>query len=271
MKLALSLLTICSLATASPALGKSDIYLDTEAPAYRQKEKSLLVEVARGKAKPSGPEVTQWISTYNESKAYQQLAHDYKQKVFDILGVPDLTAEDLGPYQKWREKNKALLKGVNNYTSGDPSGGGFSEDLNWATVNRKLLKGERLNREEEQFYQEILHAMEMLPKAKGLVFRGIKGTKADFERIRPGEKIYRSGFTSTSVSYEVANGFGYNGKHPVTVIIFETTGGWPVSPLTFGDLEEFEVLLPPGNELEVVYTVMDQAANTAYIFARQTK
>lgn len=273
MKLLTPLIMVCTLASSSLALGKNDFYLDTEAPAYQQKEKALLVEVARGtaSAKPSGPEVTKWIAAYGESKAYQRLAHDYKQKILDVLNVPDLTAEDLGPYKKWQKQNKELLKGIDNYTSGDPSGGGFSEELNWAAVNRKLLKGELLNAEEKQFYQEILGAMETLPKAKGLVFRGIKGTKNDFNRIRPGEKIHRSGFTSTSVSYDVAKSFGYHPKHPVTVIIFETTGGWPVSPLTFGDLEEFEVLLAPGNEVEVTYTVMDPAANTAYIFARQTK
>lgn len=269
---AFALAALSLLSAASPAFGKG-FYLDTEAAKYQQKEKTLLLAQARGgsSASPTGREVTGWIEAYTESGAYRKLAVDYNQLLYKYLGVPDPSAEDTTRYGNWRKANKELLKGIKNYTSGDPSGGGFSEDLNWATVNKKLLKGERLNREENAFYEEIRRAVDSLPKARGLVFRGLTYTQADIDRVRVGDKIFRGGFTSTSLSYEVAKQFAFNGKNPMAVIILETLGGWPVSPLTFGDLEEFEVLLAPGNEVEVTYKVIDTQANTAYIFARQLK
>ncbi len=248
------------------------VYLDTEKPEFKDENKTKLLSTTAGKLTPTGEEVSAWVEGYTKGKVYKKIAQLYTKDLFKVLGVPKLNYTNSRDSERWRKKNKKLIDGVDKYTGGDDSGGGFSDKLNWSIINKKLNKEEALSIDEEKFYQDILFSIYTLPKINGLVFRGTKGTQESFNKLKIGDPLTRFGFTSTSLSFEVALGFAYYGQeNPQVVIVLDSLAGAPMSALTFGDLPEFEALLLPKVDIKVTYKIQDFEKNIAYIFATQGK
>ena len=261
---ALAAVAVCTLYTnVAPA---TPTYLDTETiPHPAQTE---LLKAATGFAKPSAEETLALVESYSNSDQFAAIIERYTNDLFKILKI------DPKKSKQWIAKNKELYQGIRNYV-GDSGEGERDEIISWQSINGKLRSKEPMNDGEKKFYREILRSIELLPRVKGLVFRGVRMNKARYDGLIEGSVWHQAAFTSTSLSFAVAAGFGYGAPPDRTgVLIIKTKGGAPVSPLTFdggfrgqpGRIFEREVLLTSGQDLIVRHKVEDTANNRYYIF-----
>jgi hypothetical protein len=251
----------------------ADIYFDTES--FPHPAKTELLKAARGEIKLSADSTKALITAYSESDIYTKIIQEYTSQLFKLMNV-DRMEPDL-----WRAANPAIAKGILNYVgASDESMADPDPDApSWMTINAKLRSREKFTEREQVFFDEINFALKQIPQAKGLVFRGHKLSVEQYEAIIAGKPWHQRAFTSTSLNYWTAFGFGrgYEGSTKTGILILQVNAGVPVSPLTFdsgfqgqpGRIDEHEILLPAGQTLCVHSKIDDQANSTYYIYGRQ--
>ncbi|RZA06841.1 MAG: hypothetical protein EOP11_09275 [Proteobacteria bacterium] len=252
------------------ASGAAPNYLDTSS--YPSPGQSQLLAAAEGRGQPTAKELRSLTEAYESDPAYLKLVEAYQGGLYRYFKVnPEKPAA-------WKKKNAKLLKGIDNYV-GSSDESMADEEISWQSINGKLRQKEKLTAAEQKYLDEIKASMALLPTVKGLAFRGQAMTPERFASI-PEKAVWpQMAFTSATLSYSTARGFGrgHEGYSWTGILILKLKSGAPVSPLTFdggsggqpGRLDEYELLLAPGSKLFVHAKIKDEENQTYYVLAEE--
>ncbi len=161
------------------------------------------------------------------------------------------------------ELDAARSRGVDVRSQAGLSGP-LEDSIKWYTstgyqyINEALRNGVPLVDFVKSHGENIISALNMLPKHEGVLYRALAvDDLPDLAgRIVPGELIGDKGFLSTSVSREFVKSFR-GGRGTVIYIIENSKNGRNVSG--YAQLHQGEVLLPPGSIMRVKHTRLTES------------
>lgn len=198
-----------------------------------------------------------YTSLSNQSSELANLYRNYSTRVLNI---------DPENLEAWLENkhNERLRRGVMYYID-DP---GNMDVPYWVVINSKLRSGEALTSDERQVKDAIVWSLERMPQISGVVFRGIKMRPDRYEALKQlvGQEYTESGFTSTSISPDIARRFGKVFESDIdknrveTLWIMKIKRGGAVSYFhyDFNMFEELEALILPGSKYRVTGHFIDE-------------
>lgn len=208
----------------------------------------------------SAAELNEKLTVLTKDIPYRTLMFTYTEQLTKVLQLSDI--------YDWSEKNPDASRALHNYI--DPQEPDENGEPIWQTTNRNLRNSNRLSPAQNAFATRMNAALDSLPPAKAIVYRGVYLKTADFEKYKNAKERTELSFVSTSLDPNIALGFSTSGKGDVaTVFVIDSYSGRPISFVVPTNMHEMEILFKTDTSFDVVRVVQSKDLKTGFIFLRE--
>lgn len=205
-------------------------------------------------------EVHQKLKALSADADYGGLMYTYVPQLVSVLKIQDIF--------EWSDRNPEASGVIHNYI--DPQEPDESGEPIWQTTNRNLRNSAPLSKAQNEFVVDMTAALNTLPHARAIVYRGVSLKVADFQKYKNAKEVVEKSFVSTSLDPQIAMGFSSSGKGDVaTVFVIDSHSGRPISFVVPTNMHEMEILFKPGTGFDVVKVVQSADLKAAAIFLKE--
>lgn len=205
-------------------------------------------------------DITQKLKAISTDPKYRSLTATYLGQTMQALNYTDVF--------EWMDKNPQASGVLHNYI--DPQETDVGGQPIWQTTNRNLRNSEPLTEAQQEFVTGMVSALDSLPPARAIVYRGVYLKTADFQRYKNSKEVIEKSFVSTSLDPQIGMGFSSSGQGDVaTVFVIDSYSGRAISFVVPTNMHELEILMKPGRTFEVIKVVQSADLKSANIFLKE--
>ena len=205
-------------------------------------------------------DITQKLKAVSLDPNYRMLTGTYMDQTMQAL--------DLKDEFDWMDKYPQASRVLHNYI--DPQETDVGGEPIWQTTNRNLRNSEPLTPNQQEFATGMVAALDSLPAARAIVYRGVYLKNDAFQRYKNSKEVTEKSFVSTSLDPQIGMGFSSSGKGDVaTVFVIDSYSGRAISFVVPTNMHELEILIKPGKTFEVVKVIQSPDLKTANIFLKE--
>jgi|GEM_PF-5188161 len=182
-----------------------EAYLNTDEFATEASKK--LMAMTSGTFEQGGKvpkNIAQHLEDYQKSDELNKLLNAYSTRLYEKLKIDSKSPDAQKNFKRYFP---VVAQGISNYV-GDSGESDADTGPSWQDINDKYRNGKAFTKVESQFNEQILKALPLMPWARGLAFRGIRGDAKFFDQTIPEQGLWlQKAYTSTSLDPQVAFGF----------------------------------------------------------------